>query len=83
MPLGRIRLNVTFSQSDNFYKEPLTFEVVDFLNVYHTLLGRPCFTKFMAIPNYIYLKLKMPDPKGVITVEGRTCRPLRSRRLWP
>ena len=24
----------------------------------------------MAIPNYTYLKLKMPDPKGVITVEG-------------
>ena len=22
----------------------------------------------MAIPNYIYLKLKMPGPKGVITV---------------
>jgi hypothetical protein len=39
MPLGRIQLNVTFSQSDNFYKEPLTFEVVDFLDVYHILLG--------------------------------------------
>ena len=24
----------------------------------------------MAIPNYTYLKLKMPNPKGVITVEG-------------
>jgi hypothetical protein len=24
----------------------------------------------MAIPNYSYLKLKMPGPKGVITVEG-------------
>ena len=24
----------------------------------------------MAIPNYTYLKLKMPDPKGVITIEG-------------
>ena len=24
----------------------------------------------MAIPNYTYLKLKMPGPKGVITVEG-------------
>ena len=25
---------------------------------------------FMAIPNYTYLKLKMPSPKGVITVKG-------------
>ena len=24
----------------------------------------------MAIPNYTYLKLKMPNPKGVITIEG-------------
>ena len=24
----------------------------------------------MAIPNYTYLKLKMPSPKGIITVEG-------------
>jgi hypothetical protein len=44
MPLGRIWLNVTFGQPDNFRKEPLTFEVVDFPRVYHTLLGRPCFT---------------------------------------
>ena len=57
MPLGRIRLNVTF-------------DVVDFPNVYHYLLGRPCFAKFMVIPNYTYLKLKMPSPKGVIIVKG-------------
>ncbi|XP_066373157.1 uncharacterized protein [Miscanthus floridulus] len=70
MPLGCILLNVTFSQPDNFRKEPLTFEVVDFPSVYHALLGQPCFAKFMAVPNYTYLKLKMPDPKGVIIVEG-------------
>ncbi|XP_066323931.1 uncharacterized protein [Miscanthus floridulus] len=70
MPLGRIWLNVTFGQPDNFRKEPLTFEVVDFPDIYYALLGRPCFAKFMAIPNYTYLKLKMPGPKGVITIEG-------------
>ena len=59
-----------FGQPDNFYKEPLTFEVIDFPSVYHTLLGRSCFTKFMAVPNYTYLKLKMLGLKGVITVEG-------------
>jgi hypothetical protein len=32
------------------------------------VLGRPCYAKFMAIPNYTYLKLKMSGPKGVITV---------------
>ncbi|XP_066361099.1 uncharacterized protein [Miscanthus floridulus] len=70
VPLGHIRLKVTFGQPDNFCKGPHTFEVIDFPSVYHALLGRPCFAKFMAIPNYTYLKLKMPSPKGVITVEG-------------
>ncbi|XP_066395969.1 uncharacterized protein [Miscanthus floridulus] len=70
MPLGRIWVNITFGQPDNFHKEPLTFEVINFLGVYHSLLGRQCFTKFMAIPNYTYLKIKMPGLKGVITIEG-------------
>ncbi|XP_066382225.1 uncharacterized protein [Miscanthus floridulus] len=70
IPLRHIRLNVTFGQSDNFWKEPLTFEVVDFPGVYHDLLGWPCFTKFMVVSNYTYLKLKMPSPNGVITIEG-------------
>jgi hypothetical protein len=70
VPLGRIQLNITFGQPDNFCKELLTLEVVDFLGVYHALLGRSCFTKFMAIPNDTYLKLKMPSPNRVITVEG-------------
>jgi hypothetical protein len=52
MPLRRIWLNATFGQPDNFLKEPLTFEVVDFPDVYHVLLGRPCFAKFMVVPNY-------------------------------
>ncbi|XP_066361183.1 uncharacterized protein [Miscanthus floridulus] len=69
---GRYPLMVSLivGTSDNFRKEPLTFEVVNFPGVYHDLLDRPCFAKFMAIPNYTYLKLKMPSPKGVITVEG-------------
>jgi len=69
VPLGRIWLDVTFDRPDNFHKEPLTFEVIDFPSVYHALLSRPCFAKLMAIPSYTYLKLKMPGPKGVITVK--------------
>ena len=39
VPLRHIRLNVTFGQLDNFHKEPLTFEVINFPGVYHALLG--------------------------------------------
>jgi hypothetical protein len=69
LPLGQIDLPVCFGTPSNFRKETLTFEVVGFRGIYHAVLGRPCYAKFMAIPNYTYLKLKMPGPKRVITVE--------------
>jgi hypothetical protein len=69
-PLGQIDLPVWFGTPDNFCKEMLTFEVVGFRGTYHAILGRPCYTKFMAVPNYTYLKMKMLGPKGVITVDS-------------
>ena len=42
--------------------------MVGFPETFHAILGRPCYAKFMAIPNYTYLKLKMSDPHGVITI---------------
>lgn len=37
---------------------------------YNAILGRPCYVKFMAIPNYTYLKMKMPRPRGIITASA-------------
>jgi len=70
LPVGRIDLPVCFGTAANFRKEILTFEVVGFRGMYHAFIGRPGYAKFMAIPNYTYLKLKMPGPKGVITVSS-------------
>jgi hypothetical protein len=42
--------------------------VVGFRGAYHAIFGRPCYAKFMAVPNYTYLKMKMSGPNGVITV---------------
>jgi hypothetical protein len=42
--------------------------VVGFRGAYHAILGRPCYAKFMAVPNYTNLKMKMPGPNGVIIV---------------
>jgi hypothetical protein len=66
-PLGQLDLPVCFGTPSNFRRETLTFEVV-FRGTYHAVLGRPCYAKFMAVPNYTYLKLKMLGPNGVITV---------------
>ena len=68
--LEQIDLPVTFGDRANFHSEVLTFEVVDFPGSYHAILGRPCYARFMAIPNYTYLKLKMPGPNGVNTVSS-------------
>jgi hypothetical protein len=67
-PLGQIDLPVTFGDPSNFRMETLIFEVVGFHGTYHAVLGWPCYTKFMAITYYTYLKLKMPGPNGVITI---------------
>jgi hypothetical protein len=72
-PLGQLDLPVCFGTPSNFRKETLTFEVVGFRGTYHAVLGRPCYAKFMAVPNYTYLKLKMSSPNGVITI-GSTYR---------
>ena len=48
--------------------------MVDWKSQYHAILGRPAFTRFMAVPYYAYLKLKMPGPHGVITINGSFAR---------
>lgn len=58
-PLRSIQPPVKFWDPSNFWKEVLNFD-----SPYHTLLGRPCFAKLMAIQHYGYLKLKMPGPWG-------------------
>ena len=68
-PLGQIDLPIMFGNRANFCSEVLTFKVVDFPGSYHAILGQPCYAKFMAIPNYTYLKLKMPGLGGVITID--------------
>ena len=69
-PLGTITLEVIFGEPTNFRKEKIEFEVVDWKSQYHAILGRPTYAKFMAVPHYAYLNLKMPGPNGTITVNG-------------
>ena len=68
MPLRQIDLPITIGDLSYYRMETLTFEVVGFPGTFHAILRRPCYAKFMAIPNYTYLKLKMPAPHGVITI---------------
>jgi hypothetical protein len=68
--MGKIQLEVMFGEKDNHHREPIWFEVVDLNSPYHALLGRPALAKFMVVPHYTYLKMKLPGPRGVITITG-------------
>ncbi|KAK1626676.1 hypothetical protein QYE76_000991 [Lolium multiflorum] len=68
--LGSITLPVAFGVINNFREEKITFEVVPFKSSYHVIFGRPTYHKFHARACYIYNKLKIPGPNGMITVSG-------------
>jgi hypothetical protein len=71
IPLGSVVLPVTFRESrDNYRTEYIKFKVADFETSYYAILGRPAITKFMAVPHYTYLVLKMPSPAGVLSLKG-------------
>jgi hypothetical protein len=70
IPLGSVVLPVTFEETrENYHTEYIKFEVADFETSYHAILGRPTIAKFMAVPHYTYLVLKMLSPAGVLSLQ--------------
>jgi hypothetical protein len=71
IPLGSVVLPVTFRETrENYRTEYIKFEVANFETSYHAILGRPAIAKFVAVPHYTYLVLKMPSPTGVLSLQG-------------
>ena len=68
--LGTIKLPIMFGSRENFRTEDISFEVADFEAVYDAILGRPALAKFMAVPHYAYMLMKLPGPNGVISLQG-------------
>jgi hypothetical protein len=54
----------------NARTESLTFDVVDIYHQYLVIFGRGFMNKFDAVIRQQFLCMKMPAPKGVITVFG-------------
>jgi hypothetical protein len=48
----------------------LTFKVASFDIGYNCILGRPFLLKFMAVIHIAYATIKMPGPKGIITLKS-------------
>jgi hypothetical protein len=53
---------VTFGTPENYRTLFLRFEVANFDCRYNTIIERPGLAKFMAIPHYTYMILKMLGP---------------------
>ena len=74
--MGSLLLEVMFGSPDNFRSEKLTFHIAPFISSYQALLGREAFARFNAIPHYASLTLKMPGPRGIISLKGNIkCSP--------
>jgi hypothetical protein len=63
-------LAVQFGTANHFRIDYINFIVADFEGTYHAILGQPALAKFMAIPHYIYLLLKMPIKRGILSLRG-------------
>ena len=68
--LGEITLLVQFDTTSNYRVEHINFYVANFNTTYHVILGWPALAKFMAVPHYAYLLLKMPSPVGVLALQA-------------
>jgi len=44
--------------------------VVDFNTAFHAILSQPALAKFMAVPHYTYLVLKMPMEQGILSLRA-------------
>jgi hypothetical protein len=69
-PIRRIDLEVSCGSGGNKRSEMLTFEVANFDIGYNCILGRSFLFKFMAVIHIVYATIKMPRPKGVITLKS-------------
>ncbi|XP_039797534.1 uncharacterized protein LOC120662457 [Panicum virgatum] len=65
-PIGSVTFPVTFGIEQNFRTEHIKFEVAELESSYHAILGRLALAKFMAVPHYVYLLLKMLGNTGVL-----------------
>jgi hypothetical protein len=70
---SHLHLDVSCGTGENKRREILTFEVASFNIGYNYILGRTFLLKFMAVIHTAYATVKMPGPRGVITLKSDQC----------
>ena len=54
VPIGQVRLPVTFGKRDNYRTELIDFDVAHIRLPYNAILGYPALAKFMAVTHHGY-----------------------------
>lgn len=67
-PIGKVALLVTFGTWKNYRTESVVFDVAPISLEYNAILGYPALAQFIAVAHHAYNAVKMPGPKGVITI---------------
>ncbi|XP_020153057.1 uncharacterized protein [Aegilops tauschii subsp. strangulata] len=61
VPIGQIRLPITFGKRDNYHTDFIDFDITQ-------ILGYPALAKFMAVNHYGYNVFKMPGSGDIIMI---------------
>jgi hypothetical protein len=78
MPIGQVRLPVTFGTRDNYRAESLDFDVAYIALPYNAILSYPALARFMAATHHGFNVLKIPGANSTITVRCNEKYALRS-----
>jgi hypothetical protein len=78
MPIGQVRLPVTFGSRDNYRMESLDFEVTYIALPYNAILSYLALARFMVATHHGFNILKIPGANGTITVRCNEKDALRS-----
>jgi hypothetical protein len=69
-PIGKIELSLSFDVAPNARSEQVTFDIIDMVYPYNTIIGHRSINKFDAAIHGLYLCMKILGPQGMITVYG-------------
>jgi hypothetical protein len=78
MPIGQVRLPITFGTRDNYKTESLDFDIAYIALPYNAILGYPALARFMAATHHGFNVLKIPSANGTIIVRCNEKDALRS-----
>jgi hypothetical protein len=68
MPIGKVRLPITFGTRDNYMTESLDFDVTYIALPYNAILRYPALARFMAATHHGFNILKILGANGTITM---------------